>query len=455
MGATIVWAIFFVVSVSGLTFFLLNFPKYHRLCITLMVFATCHVKKPYYQELLYRLYRGVDRGFGVTFVDIFFFSFAFYLLIKKPYKLKWTHPGLTMWWFIILLSICSLMNAGEPFAGLFSIHKFLRASLLFWVIINMVRSKKDIMAVLNGLVAALAFQGGVAMWNKYVTKTCVNRVMGSFNHPNAFAMYVNMIMPIAWAGFMEKIFSKKVMKWAVIGVGMGFMAVIFTKSRACTVLLPAILGMTTALSFMVKPTLHKSGVAFIATIAGCVVIGMALPTIIRRFEKAPKESAETRNYFNNAAAAMADDRFFGCGINNYAWSLKHTDYYWYMYPEGLEASDPEAFREEKFARLGTCHNIYWFFAGEVGYWGMYALFLMYGIFYTKALWGVIRARDPLSRAVMCGLVPSLLLLHVHSKLEWVWRQTQAIYLYFILAGLIVVVGNYSKRYNAQKKRRKK
>lgn len=454
MAATFVWAIFFIVGVSGLTFFLLNYPKYHRLCISIMVFSTCHVKKPFYQELLYRIYRGVDRGFGVTFPDIFFFSFAFYLLIKKPVKIQWSHPGIVLWWFIILLSILSLGNAGEPFAGLFSIHKFIRASILFWVIINIVQTKKDIMAVLNGLVAALAFQGMVAMWSKYVTKTCVNRVMGSFNHPNAFAMYVDMIMPVVWAGFMEKIFSKKVAKWAVMGVAMGFMAVIFTKSRACTVLLPAILGATTGLSFMVKPTLHKSGVAVVALIAGIVVMSMAMPTIIRRFQKAPKESAETRHYFNYAAAAMADDRLFGCGINNYAWSLKYTDYYWYMYPEALELPDPEAFREGDHgsARLGTCHNIYWFFAGETGYLGMITLVLMYMVFYLQILWGVIRAKDPISRTVMCGLCTSFLLLHVHSKLEWVWRQTQSIYLYFILAGLMVAVGRYSKRLRAQNKR---
>ena len=178
---------------------------------------------------------------------------------------------------------------------------------------------------------------------------------------------------------------------------------------------------------------------------------MAMPTIIRRFEKAPKESAETRHYFNDAAAAMADDRLFGCGINNYAWSLKYTDYYWHMYPEGLEVADPEAFREEKFARLGTCHNIYWFFAGETGYPGMYLLVVMYAIFYLQVLIGLLKAKDPLSRAVMCGLATGFPLLHVHSKLEWVWRQTQSIYLYFILAGLMVAVGNYSSRFNAAKK----
>jgi O-antigen ligase len=180
-----------------------------------------------------------------------------------------------------------------------------------------------------------------------------------------------------------------------------------------------------------------------------------MPTIIRRFQNAPKQSAETRHYFNDAAAAMAQDRLFGCGINNYAWALRYTDYYWGMYPEALALPDPEAFRESESgqSRLGTCHNIYWLFAGETGYPGMILLIIMYAVFYLQVLRGFFRAKDPLSRAVFCGLATGLPLLYIHSKLEWVWRQTQAIYLYFILAGLMVAVGTYSERLRAQKKRR--
>lgn len=456
MIATIIWAIFFIVAVTGLTFVLLNFPKYHRLCITLMVFSTCHIKKPFYQELLFRVYRGVDRGFGVTFPDIFFFSFALYLLIKKPVKLKWTHPGLILWWFVILISFLSLGNAGDPFAGLFTIHKFIRASLLFWVMINIIKTKKDIMAVLHGFIAALAFEGITTMWSKYVTKTVVNRVQGSFNHPNAFAMYIDMLIPIVWSGFMEKVFTKKAARWAVTGIGLCFMCVIFTKSRAATVLLPLVLGATTGLSFMLKPSLHKTGVAIVAIIGGVIVMSLAMPTIIRRFEKAPKESAETRHYFNDAAAAMAQDKLFGCGINNYAWALQNTDYYWYMYPEALELPDPEAFRESEHgaSRLGTAHNIYYLFLGETGILGVIGLSLMFAVFFIQILWLLPRMKDPLSRSILCGLTTAFPLLYLHSKLEWVWRQTQTLYLYFILAGLMVAVGNYSRRLQLQKKRSK-
>lgn len=455
-AASLVWGAFFIFSVASLTSFLIVFPKYHRICISLMVFLTCHIKKPFYYELLFRVYRGVDRGFGVTFPDIFFFSFAFYLLIKRPWKLKWTHPGLTLWWLIIGASFLSLANAGDAFAGLFTIHKFLRASLLFWVIINIIKTKEDIIAVMNGCVAALAFQGLTTLWAKYVSKTVVNRVRGSFNHPNAFAMYVDMLLPVVWACYMEKIFSKKMARWALVGIGTCFICVIFTKSRAATVLLPLTLGGTTGLSMMLKPNLHKTGITILALIGGIIVMSLAMPTIVRRFQKAPKESAETRDYFNIAAAAMAHDQFFGCGINNYAWALKNSDYYWYMYPEALELPDPEAFRESDHgsSRLGTAHNIYYLFLGETGVLGCTFLALMFAAFYLQILINLFRVKDPVSRAVMCGLAASFPLLYLHSKLEWVWRQTQSLYLYFILAGMIVAVRNYSQTTQRRRKNRK-
>ena len=450
-AASIVGILVFVCGVPAVTAILLFSPKWRGLCITLMVFSTCHIKKPFYQEVFYIFYRGVDRGYGVTIPDLFFFGFALHLLIKRPYQLRWLHPALILWLMVIFISILSLINAGVVSYGLFTIHKFIRVSVLLWVMMNIIRDKRDIQAVLNGLIAALLFQGVTTLWSKYVSKTVVNRVSGSFNHPNAFAMYMDLILPVIWAAFMERILSPRAARWVLPALGMAFMCVIFTKSRAAIVLMPATLFATTCLSFIMKPSSRKMTVAIVAMLAGVIVMSAALPTIIRRFEKAPKESAETRDYFNVAAKAMAKDRFFGCGINQYAWTLKNTDYYWYMYPEALDLADPEAFRESDHgaSRLGTAHNIYYLFIGETGYLGVTFYILVLFVIYMQILWTLLRAKDPQTRAVMCGLTCSFALVYLHGTLEWVWRQTQTMYLYFILAGFMIAMAQRSKRIRTQ------
>jgi hypothetical protein len=451
-AASLLGILVFMCGVPAVTYVLLYFPKWRRVCITLMVFFTCHIKKPFYQEVFYIFYRGVDRGYGVTIPDLFFFGFALYLLIKKPYKLKWAPFPLVAWWLVILCSILSLANAGVISYGLFTIHKFIRAAVLFWVIINIIRDKRDIQAVLSGFTAALMWQGTVVIWNKYIAATTVNRVTGSFNHPNALAMYLDLILPVIWACYMEKVLPRRAAKWALPAIGLAFVSVIFTKSRAGIVLMPLTLFGTTCLSVVLKPTAHKIGVALVAILAGAIVMSAAMPTIIRRFESAPKQSAETRHYFNDAARAMAQERLFGCGINQYSWSLDNTDYYWYMYPEALKLKDPEEFRESEYgrSRLGTAHHIYYLFLGEIGWPGLAAFVLLLAVVYVKTLWGLVRAKDPLTRALMCGMTLSFALLYLHGTLEWVWRQTQTMYLYFILAGLMVAAGERSKKLRAQR-----
>jgi hypothetical protein len=441
--ASLLGILIFVLGVPAVTSVLLFFPAARRPCITLMVFLTCHIKKPFYQEVFYTFYRGVDRGYGVTLPDLFFFGFALYLLIRKPYKLQWMPYALFAWWLVIGISILSLANAGVVNYGLFTIHKFIRVAVLFWVMVNIIRDSKDIQAVLNGLVAAMLWQGSVVLWDKYVTGRVVNRATGSFNHPNALAMYLDLIMPVIWACYLEKVLPRRAARWTLPAMALAFGAVIFTRSRTATVLMPLTLLGVTGLSILLKPSGHKLRIALLAVAAGAIMLAAALPTIIARFQKAPEESLATRHMFNAAARAMANDRLLGVGINQYSWALDNTDYYWYMYPDVLDTEDPDAFRESDYgrSRLGTAHHIYYLFMGETGRPGLVAYVLFVALIYWKTLVTLFQAKDPLTRAVACGLACSFALVYVHGLLEWVWRQTQAMYMYFILAGLLVAVAS--------------
>jgi len=181
--------------------------------------------------------------------------------------------------------------------------------------------------------------------------------------------------------------------------------------------------------------------AALAAILGSGIFYVAMPRIIRRFRNAPKASAETREYFNEAAREMANDRVLGCGINMYSWALEHTDYYWYVYPDMLDLTDPEEFREttQGRSRLGTAHNIYYLMLGETGWPGAVAWVLVCATFYLRAMWGCLTARATLPRALLLGMLCGFALLHVHGTLEWVVRQTQTLYAFLLLSGFMVAL----------------
>lgn len=435
----------FFIGVSAVTLALYTFPQYQRLMLGLMTFFTCHITKPFYMEVFFVPYRGVDRGFAVTVPDLLFFGFFIWLLMGgSAQKLIWWPYNTTLWLLLIAVSLVSLVNSAVPYYGLFSIHKLIRGYLLFWVTVNLIREKADIQAVILGIMAAVIFQTGNVLWAKYITKQVVSRSMGSFPHPNTLAMYVDLIIPTLLSLILADGFSKRQTNWAVAAVLGGVMCVIFSKSRAALVILVGALGLVTTLSILFKPTGRKIAIVLAGFVVLDIIGAIAAPKIIARFEKAPKASEMTRVYFNIAAKAMANDRLFGTGLNSFSWMLENTDYYWYVYPDALEReTDLQAFRESKqgLSRLGTAHHIYYLLAGETGWPGMIIFIAFILRYYWRNLFLLIVIRNEYYHAILLGLLVGFTTLHLQGLFEWIFRQTQVFYLFCILSGLMVSIGN--------------
>lgn len=443
--ASLLGILTFLIGVPTVTLVLNAFPQYRRFMLGFMVFFTCHITKPFYMEVFFVVYRGVDRGFAVTVPDLLFFGFFLWLLMGgSGQKLIWWPYNTTLWLLFIAITFISLIHSPVAYHGLFSIHKLIRGYVLFWVMVNLVRDKEDVQAVVMGMLAAVIFQTSNVLWAKYVTKRVVNRSVGSFPHPNTLAMYVDLIIPTILSLFLANGFAKSQNKWAVLAVLGGVINVIFTKSRAALVIAVGALGLVTVVSIMLKPTGRKIGIVLAGFVAMDIIGAMAAPKIIARFEKAPEASELTRVYFNMAARAMARDHLFGTGYNSYSWMLEHTDYYWFVYPDALETVDNlEEFRESERgrSRLGTAHHIYYLMAAETGWPGMMIFIFFLLRYYLHNVVLLITTRDEYYQAILLGLLVGFTTLHFQGLLEWIFRQTQVFYLFCALSGLMVSIGN--------------
>lgn len=427
---------------GAVTVALYTHSKFQSLCLWLMVFTTCYIKKPFYQEVFFINYRGVDRGFGVTLPDLFFFGFFIFLVSGGSKKrLNWLPFNSIPWFLLILVSILSLFGSLDPLLGMFSIHKLIRCWILYFVTVNIIRTRYDVTVVLSALTTAMLLQGGIVFWDKYITGRVVNRSIGSFRHPNTLAMYTNLIIPTLMGVYMISSFKSKVKQFLAPAITIGFINVLFTKSRAAMLLTPAALAFVSLISLMLKPTARKNLVMISGCVVAIIIGSMALPRLINRFAAAPKESAQTREYFNDAARAMARDNLFGIGINQYSNALEHTHYYWYVYADKEDVEDQDEFRESRQgqSRLGTVHHIYWLYAAETGYIGMF-LFIWHCIwFMLYNLWLFIKEKDELFKSIYLGLLISAGISHIHGLLEWIFRQTEVQFLFFILMGMMVAM----------------
>ena len=442
--ASLVGIVSIFAAVAGVVVLLGVRPRMYRPLLTFMAFTTCYIIKPFYQEVFFEDYRGVDRGFGVTLPDFVFLGlFVYLLLMSRKRTIIWWPYNTTLWVLVILISCASLFTSVMPYYGLFTLYKFIRCLILYWVVVNTVRVKEDVQAILNGLCAALLFQTGVVLYERYISLENVSRSDGSFPHPNSLAMYIDLIIPILLALFISNVMTRWAKTGAILAVFMGIGCVLLTKSRAAMVIMTGAIGMVTLLTVLPRPTPRRLGLVFIGCILMAIMGTVAAPKIIKRFQSAPKESEQTRTYFNNAATAMANDHFFGIGLNAYAWALANTDYYWKVYPDILEdpQENPVAFRHSEGgeSRLGTAHHVYLLMAAETGWIGMWVFVLFLLRFYWKNMRLFFSTREPYYRVIYLGMLVGFLTLHLQGLLEWVFRQTQVMYLFFLLSGLMIAI----------------
>lgn len=437
-----------LIGVPMVTVILLVWPRSHRLMLALMLFSTSIIIKPFYMEVFYQEYRGTDRGFGVTIPDLVLWGFFFFLLIRwSRKKYVWWPYNTGPWFALIGISIVSLIGSPVLYYGLFTLHKFVQAFVLYWVVVNVVREKKDVEAVIDSLAAAVIYQGALVLWYKYVTHTVVFRSYGTFPHSNTLAMYTNLILPILLA----LILSTKLGRRRTLFVGtaflLGFVCVIFTKSRAALVLMLGALLLVGVVGVLPRLTPRKIKLVALGFTVLVAVGIVAVPQTIKRFEDAPVESGEGRVFFNNAARAMADDHPFGVGLNANAWMVRTEQYYWYVYPDKVDVPDPDAYREtaEGKERLAVVHNVYYLFAAEIGWFGMGVFLLFLWRFWWRNLRLWFQARDAYHKAILLGIAVGCLINHLQGMLEWVFRQTQVMYLFFALSGVVVAIGRRTRR----------
>lgn len=422
------------------------FPSRRHWVLFLWAFTTGIIVKPFYQEVLYQNYRGVDRGFNVTLPDLFTFgTFAWVMLGGMRRPKIWLPYNSLPWFVVILISAISIMHSKVPLLSLFTVHKFIVCWILYWTVVNVVRDRRDLHAMVSGLMWCIIVQGIWVLISKYGLGVRVYRVVGFFDHPNSLAMYIELILPVLLAMLLANVVPRRQRKWILFALALGVVCIIFTRSRAALVISLASLVGVSAVSFLGRPSLHQVKIFALGLIVVTAIGVKAAPRIIERFKKAPKESGETRDDFNRVAVAMARDNPFGVGINAYSWMLGNSHYYNVLYMDELKTvPDYDAFRNSVAgqAKLGTAHHIYLLFAAETGWAGMAAFIWFLVMFYIRNLMAWWRAKDPFLKAFLLGLLAGMTAIHLSGLLEWVWRQTQMIYLFFMLNGLLVVSARF-------------
>ncbi len=359
-------------------------------------------------------YRGESRGFEITSVDLIVLALAIAQHRRGARPLT-THRLVPQRWLYLAVVLMSALAGADPFRSAFSIWKLLRMYMAFGVLAGLFQELELANAALLGLAYGVLSQGLQSLWQKYAYHAV--RVVGSQSHPNSLAMIVNFVAPVAFALLLRGARNR-----LLLGVyALAAMCDVFSLCRGGMMMFLLSTALVVGLSFGRGITPHKIKVVGSLFVGGTLALLKSLDTIVKRFTEAPKESELARKLFNMAARAMADEHPFGVGINMYSYVLDHGGY---ADRFGIEPGD----------RNGIAHHIYWLTTAETGYVGCAVYLLLLGSVLVGAL-RLVREAGPVGE-IAIGIFAGLLITYTQGTAEWIARQTNMSYLFWLFAAMI-------------------
>jgi len=387
-----------------------------------MVFATVLGAHGSINLMSRELYRGPDRGFEITSVDLACWALMIAMTVRFPGRIQW-FPRSSTWLLAFFLYACVVWAlAPEPLYGAFSIWKCIRMYCLYWCTVNCLKLGVPRNYLWLGYAGAASVIVVLALQQKLLYH--IYRIPATFDHSNTVPLYSNLLLPVLmiwglrdtprapWRGAISILLS----------LGLLF-AVLCTFSRVGIVLSGmCVVGATIWTNLRVASVRLRIASVALAMLLGAGAVRAAIP-IIERFRTAPEASEAARDEFNYSAQLILLDHPFGVGLNNFSYILTAER----KYREHFRAMANEE-------QAGVCHHIYWLTIAEMGYIGL-ALYLAIVVrFGWAALRGALRRKTP-EGTLLFGVFLGIVALQCSGFYEWAFRVTPVMQMFVISAAM--------------------
>jgi len=392
-------------------------------------------------------YRGTTRGIQVTLLEIF----AFGLLCGCWFgrcngERRWFWPaslGVLLLYFGY--AVVSVVTSEPKLFGLFELSKMLGAILVFLASAAYVRTKHEWTLLLGALGAAVGFEGVWAVKQHFITH--LDRVAGTLDHANSLSMYLCLTVPLlvamAFAGW-----SRGLRWFCAACAALGAVGLLMTFSRAgIPVLAVMVLGTIVACaSWEMTP----SRIVVRSLLVACAValVAVAWPKMQQRYAEATLQeeyfdpTIDGRGIYLRLATMIADEHFFGVGLNNWSYHVSRTygprlgfrfvDYDYLVSIYGTE--DAELFANSYLA--APAHNLAALTLGELGVPGLALFALLWARWFAMGAAFLRRPRAEPLRVMGVGIFFGICGIFGQSLTEWVYRQTPILFTFYILLGVL-------------------
>ena len=393
-------------------------------------------------------YRGTTRGFEFSLVDILSISLlASAILAPRRGQSRGFWPAS---FGLILLFFCyacfNVAIADPKLFGLFEISKMMRGITIFLAVAFYLRTERELRLFVLALGLIVSYEGFLALKQRYFYG--MHRVPGTVDDSNSLSVFFCTTAPV-FVAVINSRFPKFLKALGAIAIALASVGVILTISRAGVVILGLVLlGCAFAtMSWLITP--RKIIIALVVILGATAILAKSWKTLQSRFETTnlKVEYASTkslgRGYYIRVARAIAEDRVFGVGLNNWSYWVSQQygpklGYRFVKYKgtdvEPSTVIPPDSNVDE--AQAAPAHSLAALTAGELGLPGLILFTLLWIRWFQMAgsfLWN--RTPEPMRRMGV-GIFFGLSGLFLQSLTEWVFRHSPIYYTAHILLGVL-------------------
>ena len=389
-------------------------------------------------------YRGSTRGFEFSFIDILAISvLVSSLLLPRPGRSRWYWPGSLGFLVLYLFYCCFSVSISDPkLFGLFELSKIVRSIIVFLAAAMFVRTERELCLLVFALGCAVCLEGLMALKHRYLYG--MYRVPGTFDHPNSLSMYLCMIAPVLVAAINSDL-PRYLKAFCYLSLGVATVVILMTVSRAGIPVFGCVVLGAAAWCVSLRITFRKIVVAMTICLLMTGLLYKSWDTLIARFTLSPieaeysAENFESRGFYLRIANEILSDRFFGVGLNNWSWWVSaeygpRLGIPYEGYPGMNEVPSKESL--SRFVFAAPAHSLAALTVGELGWPGLIVFGLLWLRWFHMGLRFLGRRSSAAMHCFGVGFFFAICGIFLQSVIEWVYRQTQILFTFYILLGAL-------------------
>ena len=361
----------------------------------------------------------VEKPFHILLPALVFGVLVYGLLLSRSgeEKIPWGYPGrVTVGVLVFFMSgLASSVQGLHPSASIEKTFLLLTAVALFLAVLLICRTRQQLLVIVTGALVGLFLAGAQGVLEQYLGRFSqagfvfdggvVQRVQGSFGHPNLYAGFLATLIPLAFVVMVMRGFPTPMRLLAAAAVATSVPALVYSYARGA--IAGVVLG-TIIWLIVVRPRVALLA-AIVVTLAGVL---LAPPALKQRLSSgaAGGDIGLRQDIWSAAIEIYSSHPVLGVGLDNFSEAYAEL-------PSNLSnAAQRRLLHQSEILVPPYAENLYLNVLAEQGIVGVAALLLLAFSSIATAFRGR-RIRAPVGRGVCLGLGAGIMAMGIHDLLE--------------------------------------